>query len=353
MRRGGVLILLIGLILIVGAVALFLFLQPGAASGIIGSGGGDTVATALPTEPPQVEVVRARVDIPANTVISDSVTLLEVITIPQTEFDTSENLASVSEVEGKLTTRSFRANEFIVASGLTDPGLSQQIPTGEPDRPRDKAYPLIVNNLTGVADQIKPGDFVDVVATFSTTRRQSYPTGTSIEEQAGVQVPVLERELLDFVANSTKTLVQRAQVIRIVRPPVAEAPTPEGGAPPADTGSELPQVDESGQPIEPGTTPPEGTTGSAITQGAWTVILAVNNQEVELVEFAIASDARVVLVLRGAGDTAYEPTIGVTLDLLVSEFGMPLPRPLPPRVFSPAEAFTPEPTLTPAPTRVP
>lgn len=350
MRRGGVLILLIGLILIVGAIALFLFLQPSAVNSIIGGGGG-AAATALPTEVPQVEVVRARVEIPANTVITDTVTLLEVITIPQTEFDSAQNFSSVSEIEGKLTLRTFRPNEALAKSGLTDPGLSQQIPTGEPDRARDKAYPFVVNNLSGVADQIKPGDFVDVVATFSVTRRQSYPTGTSIEEQAGVQVPVLERELTDPVASSTKTLVQRAQVLRILRPVTTAEATPEGGEAAQDAGS-LPQVDESGQPIDPNATGDAAVSGG-ITEGAWTLILAVNNQEVELMEFALASNARMVLVLRGAGDTAFEPTIGATLDLLVAEFGLPLPRALPPRVFSPDEVFTPEPTRTPAPTRVP
>jgi pilus assembly protein CpaB len=347
MRRGGVLILLIGLILIVGAIALFLFLQPGAVGNL---GGGAAAATTLPTEVPLVGLVRARVDIPANTVITDTVTLLEVIDVPQTEFDANQNLSDVNEVAGKLMTRPFRANEPIVRSALTDPGLSQQIPTAEPDRARDKAYPFVVNNLTGVADQIKPGDFVDVVATFNVIRRQSYPTGTRIEEQGGVNVPVLERELTDQTLNSTKTLVQRAQVLRVLKPEPAAEATPEGGASEAGT-ENLPQVDASGQPIDPNATGEQQ--GGTITAGAWTLILAVNDQETELMEFALASNARMVLVLRGAGDTAFEPTIGATLDLLVAEFGLPLPRPLPPRVFSPDEVFTPEPARTPAPTRVP
>jgi pilus assembly protein CpaB len=347
MRRGGVLLLLIGLILIVGAVALFLFLQPGATGGIIGGG---QPTSALPTEVPEVEVVRARVDIPANTVITDSITLLEVITIPQTEFDPEQNLSSVSEVEGKLTTRAFRANEIIISSALTDPGLSQQIPTAEADRARDKAYPFIVNNLSGVADQIKPGDFVDVVATFTVTRRQSYPTDLQPADAATGGTPQLTRELTDQILNSTKTLVQRAQVIRILRPEVAPEGTPEGGEV-APESSSLPQVDESGQPIDPAT---EGAApASGVTQGVWTLILAVNDQEIEILEFALAANARTVLVLRGAGDSAFEPTIGVTLDLLVSEFGVPLPRPLPPRVFSEEEVFEAEPTPSPAPTRVP
>ncbi|MCX7790106.1 MAG: pilus assembly protein CpaB, partial [Chloroflexaceae bacterium] len=69
--------------------------------------------------------------------------------------------------------------------------------------------------------------------------------------------------------------------------------------------------------------------------------------------FALASNARMVLVLRGAGDEAFEPTIGATLDLLISEFGLPLPYSAPPQVVGPETALTPEPTRTPAPTRVP
>ncbi|HMQ31350.1 MAG TPA: hypothetical protein PKD53_11515, partial [Chloroflexaceae bacterium] len=50
MRRGGVLILLIGLILIVGAVALFLFLQP--TGGVGGIGGAAPPRPGPPTRPP-------------------------------------------------------------------------------------------------------------------------------------------------------------------------------------------------------------------------------------------------------------------------------------------------------------
>lgn len=345
MRRGGLLILLIGLILIVSAVALFLFFQP------TGPGGTTVGATpAPPTEVPQVEVVRARVDIPAGTVIADSAALLEVSRVPQPEFNENENFARISDVEGQLTTRAIRAGEFITRGALTAPGLSQQLPTAEPDRARDKAYPLIVNTLSGVADQLKPGDFVDVVATFNVTRRQVIPTGTDFVDVNGQQIERLVNEITEPTFQTTKTLLQRAQVLRVIKPevPTDGEPTPEAAPPPSGS---VPQVDESGQPITPGST----TAGapSALTSGIWTLVLAVNNQEIELMEFALAADARIVLVLRGAGDTTFEPTLGVTYDLLVSEFGLPLPRSLPPRVVSEQEVFTPEPTRTPAPTRVP
>jgi pilus assembly protein CpaB len=251
--------------------------------------------------------------------------------------------------------RGFTAGQVIEKPDLTEPGLSQQIPAAESPRPRDKAYPFIVNNLSGVSDQIKPGDFVDVVATFVVTRRYSYPTGQTTETQGTVQVPVLTRDVTDPTYNTTKTIVQRAQVIKIVRPVVA-APdaTPVPGTAPATApqSSSLPQVDASGKVVNANTTGGGDTTGS-ISQGAWTLILAVNDQEVELMEFALATNSRMVLVLRGAGDGTFEPTIGASLDLLVSEFGVPLPQSLPPSVISPNQAFTPEPTRTPAPTRVP
>lgn len=335
MRRGGIVILLIGLILLVSAAALFFLLQQPGGGELIG---GAQPTPALPTEVPEVQIVRARVDIPANTLIADT-TLLDVITVPQTEFDPDKNFSSSGEVVGKLTTRLFRANEFIVKAGLTEPGLSQQIPTAEAERARDKAYPFIVNNLSGVADRIVPGDFVDVVATFNVPRRWSYPTA---RDERG-----LVRSLEDPIFVSTRTIVQRAQVLQIVRPPVATDATPVPGAAPG-SGS-LPQVDASGQPIEPAS----GQASGPITAEAWTLLLALNDQEVELMEFALASNARMVLVLRGAGDNAFEPTIGATLDLLISEFGLPLPYALPPQVVSEEVAFNPEPTRTPAPTRVP
>lgn len=340
MRRGGVLILLIGLILVVGAGALFfLFRTP---TGV----GGPGAPTVIPTEDPGVQVIVARVDIPANTLIGDAATLLAVKRIPTAEYDSRENYTSVADVQGKLALSPINRDEVIRRASLTEPGLSQQIPTAEPDRPRPKAYAFQVNSLTGVADQIKPGDFIDVVATFRVLRRVVEPVAINLEEQAGQTVPVVERNFTEPEFVTTKTIIQQAQVLRIQRQVIATAdgtPTPEAQAqrPPATTAD--------GQPATGGV----GGDGSGITPGNWLLVLSINDQEAELIEFALNTNARISLVLRGAGDTVFEPTIGATFDLLVSEFGLPLPRPLPPRVFGEDEMFIPNPTQTPAPTRVP
>ncbi len=346
MRRGGVLIILIVLMLVVGGALAFFFLQD-PNNPLIGTA-PETDVTSEPTAIPMVGVVHARIDIAANTVIQE--TDVEIVQIKQTELNAETQTTNLMDVVGMLTTSKIVAEQPVNISNLIEPGLSQQIPTAEPDRASNKAYPLIVNNLSGVSDQIKPGDFVDVVATFWIPRRQSYPTGLTYEEVGGQMIPMVERELLDERYYTTKTIVQRAQVLKILRPQVAlpeETPVAEDA--PVNSSS-LPQVDASGQPINPEN--PIGTAGS-ISQGAWTLLLSVNDQEVELIEFALRTDSRIVLVLRGAGDTEFEETIGVTYDLLVSEFGVPMPQQLPPHVLDPDDVFTADPTRTPAPTRVP
>jgi pilus assembly protein CpaB len=316
MQRGALLFLLIGLIVIIGGLAAFLILR----------GDGTEMTTSQtpetpppPTKVPLVPVVQARVDLEANTLLNDQ-TVLKVVEVPVTEFDKAQEFSKINDVVGKLLINPVPAGRPIRRADLRDPGLAQRIPTPEPGQPRVKAYPLFVNNLSGVADQIGVNDFVDVVATFSV---ETFFT--------------------------TKTIIQRAQVLQIVRPAVPTAPAEGSGTSPTETipppqSSSLPQVDASGQPITGGQVVEGGTGGvSTLTQGFWMVVLGLTDQEIELLEFALQSNARIVLALRGADDILIEETSGATLDILVREFGLPLPRPLPPQVYSEDEFLQPTP----------
>ncbi len=343
MQRGALLILLIGLIIIIGGLAAFLILR--------GSEPADTTSQTPevpppPTEVPRVLVVQARVDLEANTLLNDP-TVLEVAEVPITEFDEAQEFSKISDVLGKLLINPVPAGQPIRRADLRDAGLAQRIPTPEPGQPRVKAYPLFVNNLSGVADQIGVNDFVDVVATFSVERAVVRPGG--FVEVGGQLVREFLYETQTFF--TTKTIIQRAQVLQIVRPAIPTTPS-EGGEQGTGTtetitppqSSSLPQVDASGQPITGGQVIEGGTGGvSTLTEGFWMVVLGLTDQEIELMEFALQSNARIVLALRGADDAAIEETSGVTLDLLVREFGLPLPRPLQPRVYSEEEVFQPTP----------
>jgi hypothetical protein len=211
------------------------------------------------------------------------------------------------------------------------------------------------------------GDSVDVVATFKVVRRIYLPPSLGVqirggeegvgmvaeegtgEEQGAEGAPVENQQQTAPPASqsraietrefySTKTIVQRAKVLDILRPPPpTPVPVAEEDQPPEDaeaTPTPRPQPKQ-------GDGPP-----TQITEGTWFVILALNDQQAELIEFAKQSEANITLVLRGAGDSAYEDTIGTTFDLMLSEFGLPMPEPEDPFVFAP-DVLTPEPTSTP------
>jgi pilus assembly protein CpaB len=86
----------------------------------------------------------------------------------------------------------------------------------------------------------------------------------------------------------------------------------------------------------------------------------VTDQEAEIIKFSREQNNALTLVLRGRGDTATETTIGATIDLLVSQYGLPVPDPAAPAFFAPNEltqiptiAATAAPAGTPAVTPTP
>ena len=77
-----------------------------------------------------------------------------------------------------------------------------------------------------------------------------------------------------------------------------------------------------------GSTQPAGDT---LIPGSWVVVLAVTDQEAEIIRYSLQQASSMALVLRGRGDTTVEQTLGVTLNILVSQYGLPEPQPfLPP-----------------------
>jgi pilus assembly protein CpaB len=350
MRRGGRLILLLG-VLIAAAAALFLyfFLQsPPTPTG---------VQIAPPTEPPKKQIVVARIDIPANSVLTDTETFLQLGEISEADFNARprDYFTSSSELQGKVTLRLISAGEPIFLGDVQEAGLSLQIPPAAPNEARPKAFPLRVENLSGVADQITPGDFVDVIASFRMTRTFLRP---GVDEQG--QIIIKEESIADLL--STKTLVQNVQVLKVVKPPAAPegTPTPGGEPPPEQAGP--PETDASGQPVGAGGAEgqPEQPGGQTQTPGTWILVLAVTDQEAEIIKFSREQSNAITLVLRGRGDTATETTIGATLDLLISTYGLPIPDPAAPALFAPNEltqlptsAATAVPAGTPAVTPTP
>lgn len=335
MRRGGRLFLLLG-VLIAAAAAIFFILFAQQIPGIGGSNQSGQIVS--PTAEREQQIVVARIDIASNTVLTDTETLLTLDTIPESQYNSSPNsyFTDPSELSSKITISTITANRPVLSSDVTDAGLSLQIPAGQNGRPRPKAYPFQVNNLTGVADQITPGDFVDVIASFTVQQTLLRP---GVDETGSI---IIKEE--QFNGQSTKTLVQNVQVLRIQRPqpPAEGTPTPE--AEPTAV-----EYDPNGNPVGQAASPNASNT---LSPGNWILLLALTDQQAEVVKYAQEQGVGVTLVLRGRGDTAEETTTGATLDLLVSQFGVPLPRPVAPAVVT-NNQLTPVPTSATQPTSLP
>ncbi|MCS7288978.1 MAG: RcpC/CpaB family pilus assembly protein [Roseiflexus sp.] len=336
MRRGGLLLLLGVIIAAAAALLFFFFFQTPPAP----------ETTALPPEPTPVplrKVVAARIDIPANTVLTDTETFLTLRDIPETEYNAAPDqyFISVSELTTKVTRRPINATEIIRAGDLIDVGLSFQVPLPDtPNAPRNKVFPLEVSNLTGVADQIRPGDSVDLVMTYEIRRLIIRPSLTLDPETGQLVVTPVEETLVDRV---TKTMVQNVQVLRVLKPAV-----------PQDTGTPTPGGAQ-GQPAPP---PPSAQQqeDTYVPGAQWILLLAMTDQEAEIVKFTLDQQdpkPQITLVLRGRDDGVIEETTGITLRLLTSRYGLPIPEPLQPLAIAPAE-ITPgpaRPTPTPLPTQ--
>lgn len=370
MKRVLIIVVVVLVLLIGGGAAAYFLAPPEMVDQVMVQAGllepTAEIVTPAPTEDPGINIIVARIDIDSGTFISDTQMLLDTKNIPTTQYEQQADElfreAQVpEEIQGKVLNTMVLAGDPILSTFLVEAGLSFQMPTAEPERSRPKAYPLTVSSLTGVGDRLNKGDLVDVVATFRVERRMYLPPKAIVaapispedeaqqdtealtegEEPTATPLPMLElqgSETQEFV--TTKTIVQKVKVLAILRPKPVPAPPPE----------EMP-VDEDGNPIPPTPTPeppPPDMAGEPgfITEGDWQVVLAVNNQQAELLEFAQKTEATLTLVLRGSGDTAYESTIGASFDLLISEFGLPLPEPEDPFVFAP-EVLTPQPTRTP------
>jgi pilus assembly protein CpaB len=353
MRRGGRLFLLLGILLLVAAaLAYFVITQPPTPS-------PELVPT--PTQEIKKKIVVARIDIPANTILTDTETFLGVIDIPESEFNAApgQYFEKTNDLVNKQTVRQINFNERITRSDVTEPGLSILIPTAQPNQARPKAVPVQVDNLSGVADQVRPGDFVDILGSFEIQR-------TIIRPGFGENNQIVLREE-SITGRSVKTLIQNVQVLQVLKPAAPPGTPGAESAPPAQQQGP-PATDASGQPIQQGQPGQQQTPQSAGPQttgtfqpGEWILTLALTDQQAEIVKFSTEAGT-ISLALRGRGDTAVDSTIGSTLSLLVSQFGLPLPGGAVPELISPSN-LTPiptsaapvsgTPTATPSPTPTP
>jgi pilus assembly protein CpaB len=277
-----------------------------------------------PTPEPDVEVVQAAIDIDAGTLIGEPDELLKIGLVPAIDYNAAPDsfFRSAEELRNLKTLVSVSSGEPLRRGQVGPAGLAMRMPTPVPGQAAIKAFPIQVNALTGVADMVQIGDFVDVLASFNldvTTFRPGAPVTAG--DGASVQQPVVEQ-----IGNegSVKVLLQDVEVLDIVRP-APPAPTPEGGSAEA----------EAVQTVAPEPTPQpqqiaRNTSATTLQDGNWVLVIGVTNQEAEIMRFALDRGIGISTLLRRAGDHTTERTVGSTLRILIDHYGMPVPNGLPP-----------------------
>lgn len=284
MKRSNRLILLIGVFLaIVAFIGVILILQTPATPGSNGQ-----------AEVTKTKIVKAVVEIPLGTIVTTDM-------ITEVEVNLADAPAGAIHLAGSAIGRVARVNvltdQIILESTFTGSAVAAdiQVPPG------GRAFPLQVDQITGVGTLIKPGDYVDVVIGLTSS---SFPIVTVNPADQSITV------VQGLNGDSVKLLLQSLQVIQVILPP--------------------PATDANGQPVV--------SSGVVLNGQQEIVIVSGTANQIEVLKF-LQMDANVSLVLRSAADfqerdpvtnaiiiPVDEITDGVILKTLVDKYGVIRPQ---------------------------
>lgn len=288
MKRSNRLVIFVGVLLAILAFVGIVILLNGTGGPNTG-GAGATPAT--------VTVLVAKQDIK----IGDPVTPDKVQEKP---VDSSAALPgalhSTSQVSGQPALFAIPAGSQVTdaAIGLGGglPSLSAQLKPGE------KAISLQVDRVTGLDFLIRAGDHVDIVLSEKITVLQ--PTADTISKPANQQrfetVPGLD------AVRTVKTILQNKRVLYVSQSRQQAAAAAASASPSAGG-----QTQQTPATIE-----------NVI------VVIAGTDQDAEVIKFAqndVTEVGFLTAVLRNTQDAASEKTTGITIDRLVTQYGLAIP----------------------------
>lgn len=174
MRRKSMLFFVLGVLLLVAAASVAaMSLAPGSNSLL-----KTTAAPQAATTEATVPMVVAQLDIAKGTLLDNPAELLRINEVPASQFNQETQFNDIEALRNMVATADIKAGDSLRKSTVHAAGLAQKIPAPAAGQPALKAFPVQVNSLSGVADLIQPGDFVDVVASFNmdvTTLRPGVP----------------------------------------------------------------------------------------------------------------------------------------------------------------------------------
>jgi len=284
LKRSNRLILLIGVFLAIVAfigVILLLSSQTPTPDG----GGGEVTKT---------KIVKAVVDIPLGTIVTAEMVTEEEVNLADAPGGAIHLAASAI---GRTVRTNVLTGQIILETTFTGTATAVdiQVPPG------GRAFPLQVDQITGVGTLIKPGDYVDIVIGLTSS---SFPVVTVNPDDQSITV------VQGLNGDSVKLLLQSVQVIQTILPP--------------------PPTDANGVPVAGG--------GVVLNGQQEIVIVSGTANQIEVLKF-LQMDANVSLVLRSAADfqerdpvtnaviiPVDEITDGVILKTLIDKYGVLRPQ---------------------------
>lgn len=303
MRRGGTVLIVVGILLAIGTAAIaYTLLSRRAAPQPTG---------ATPTPEPMVSVVVALQDIPAYADIpADAVGTQDIA-----QSKLTNHLLAPEAVVGRRAARRILRGSFIMEDWIIDPqtvaqeGMNASLFIAPDREGRSRvAMAFETSELHGVAGAIQNGDSVDMLISYSfVDRQEEQPVPSRPAQECTVWCPDPAQVLV------AQLLLQDIEVYR-VGPWLIPTPTPlpEGEEPPPEEEEEVP-----GAPLRSNT-----------------LTLMLTHQDALVVKFAGESGARIDLVLRGRDDHTLAATETVNMGYILARFRMTIPAG--PRRFVPA-----------------
>jgi Flp pilus assembly protein CpaB len=251
------------------------------------SGGGTQVQQ-------QVNVLVAKVDI----AIGDPVTpdKVEVQKVDPTSV-TGTAMGAPSQVAGQpaliAVPKGSQVSKEVITGG-TGGSISPLLKPGE------KAIAIQVDRVTGLDFLVKAGDHVDIVLSERITVLQ--PTQDTVSKPAGQQ-RFETVQGLDAV-RTVKTILQNKRVLYVSQSRQAQAAA--AAASPA----------------------PGGQAQTPATIEKVVIVIAGTDQDAEVIKFAqndVSEVGALTAVIRNTQDSATEKTTGITIDRLVTQYGLAIP----------------------------
>jgi pilus assembly protein CpaB len=286
-RRTSRLVLLLGIFLAALTFVVVLLIRPGT-----GPGSATPSASAPPVILPTVV---AAADIPLGTVITAAMVKEQTLSVDVRDRNV---LGSVTQAIGHTTRTAIVAGGQVHSTDFQNRLVQLTVPTGR------RAFPIAVNQLTGVGNLLDVGDNVDLVISL---RGDAFPV---VQVLADGSVTVVSG--INPLSIKLPLLLQDVQIIGTIEPP---PPVPPAG--------------QEGQPA------PTAVAQVALDQQKL-LILAVTPQQAEVLLFARQSGVLDALLRSPADAGQTGETTGIILKTLVDDYGIlppeivqvPIPTPL-------------------------